>query len=1090
MTVHPIRQLVETTQGPALDRALRLERPVLTGVTRGARPLLLSLLVPRLLRDDRPALWLLPSREAADKLYEDAGLFADPAQVVLFPDVDDELFDKGLSDPQRLAVLERLQRHDPVLVLAPLHAALTPTVRPDRLADAAVHLRVSDSVDLEELHAGLVAMGYERTAMVERRGEFSQRGGILDVYPATGDPTRIEFWGDTVDSMRTFNLDSQRSIEKREHISILPMLESGSREAWLSDYLPDGAWVVQDEPAMHRLALQEWQESADRPQSDAPSGQAHLEARLASLRTVSISSWGADERNSAFDFHTEPCPAYGASMETLVADVRERRARGESVVLVTQQAPRMREVLTDADVPVTAGPAKTLAPGEVRVEHGASYEGFVWVDGGRTVVCVSDKEIVGTTRRRRAAGAGERSSRTQLEDLQAGDFVVHAQHGIAVFRGVEQRTVEGRRRDLVRLDYAKGDALYLPVEQMDLIQKYVGADQAAPTLSRLGGQDWARTRRRAKESAQAIARELIKLYAERQARPGHAHPPDTHWQDELEAAFPFEETPDQQQAIDETKADMESPRPMDRLVCGDAGFGKTEVALRAAFKAVMGGKQVAVLVPTTILAQQHYNTFRERLAAFPVKVEVLSRFRTAREQKEVIDAAETGGVDIVVGTHRLLQKDVKFKALGLVVVDEEQHFGVVHKERLRELTQNVDTMTLTATPIPRTLHMAMSGIRDLSVIRTPPEDRLPIKTYLLEKSDEVVAGAIIRELSREGQVYVLFNRVRGIQKVAGDVRRLVPKARVGVGHGQMSEDELERVMMAFLSGEYDVLVCTTIIESGLDISNANTIVVMDAQNFGLAQLYQLRGRVGRGHRQAYAYLLYPPHRSLTDIAERRLDTIREFTQVGSGFQIALRDLEFRGAGNLLGAEQSGFIADVGFDLYMQLLSEAVEELKGQPVHHKRESGPVLDLPLEAFLPSDYVSNHRQKVTLYKRLAGAASRDEARAIEEEMRDRYGPLPRPASNLVRVVEVKVLALQVGAPSIKFQGRTGLVPVPFVGALDRRQLGEVYRASGVTALYHEHQLVLVELLGWDNWVERLISALERVIAFIPGTALTGRA
>ncbi|HEY4001063.1 MAG TPA: transcription-repair coupling factor [Candidatus Xenobia bacterium] len=1065
-------ETLERLVGPRLDELLKRPSPTMSGVSRGARPWLLGLLIPRL---QGPVLWTLPGREVAEKLLEDAALFrlapGGDRPLLLFPEPEDPRFEAGTADPARLQVLQHLQQGDPAVILAPLRGILTRTLRPDRLAHEARHLRLGDSVDTDELHQYLVSAGYQRTAMVERRGEFSQRGGILDIYSATGEPCRIELFGDTIDSIRTFNLDTQRSVDKKDRIDLLPMREDAT-EAWLTEYFPDRAWMVVDEPAVQKLNAVEWMET------DGDEGWLHLQAQEKRFRRLAIASWGADTGD--FDLGTEPCPSYGSSMENLMADVKARQQRGEAIAIISQQATRLRELLSGEGVPILTEPPGRLREGDVWIEHGAENEGFILKDR-LTVVCITDRELVGTTRRRRAVGPGERSTRTQLEDLKPGDYVVHVQHGIGQFRGVEQRTVEGRRRDLVRLDYAKGDGLYLPVEQMDLIQKYLGADaNAVPTLSRLGGQDWTRTRRKAKESAQAIARELIKLYAERQSRPGYAFAPDTHWQGEMEAAFPFEETADQQNAIDETKVDMETARPMDRLVCGDAGFGKTEVALRAAFKAVMGGQQVGVLVPTTILAQQHYQTFKERLAAFPVKIDVLSRFRTAKEQRDVLEAVEAGTVDIVVGTHRLLQKDVKFKNLGLVVVDEEQHFGVVHKEKLRELTQTVDTLTLTATPIPRTLHMALSGIRDLSVIKTPPEDRLPIKTYLLERSEEVLAGAIIRELQREGQVYVLFNRVRGIQKMAADVRRLVPKARVAVGHGQMHEDDLERVMMDFLQGQYDVLVCTTIIESGLDISNANTIIIQDAQNFGLAQLYQIRGRVGRGHRQAYAYLLYPPHRSLTEVAEQRLETIREFTQVGSGFQIAMRDLEFRGAGNLLGAEQSGFIADVGFDLYMQLLSEAVEELKGRPAPVPRSAGPVLDLPLDAFLPADYVQNHRQKVTLYKRLAEVRTREEALAIEEEMRDRYGPIPVPAANLVRVVEVKLLAMQVGAPSIKFMGNTALVPVPFIGALDRRQLGEVFRASGITAVYKDHQLILVELLSHADWVQRLIAAITRTVAF----------
>ncbi|MHB2019870.1 MAG: transcription-repair coupling factor [Candidatus Xenobia bacterium] len=1052
MSLDAVRQKVAAVVGRELEQALAEPNPVISGATRGARPLLLGLLAGSV------ALWIAPTRETAERLYEDATLFAGDVRVLLFPEKDGG-FDEGANDAGRLAVLEALASQQRVLVVASLKACLSPTPPPQGLLKARLTLKQGETVDVDALLARLVENGYTRTDMVERRGEFSRRGCILDAYPATGEPARLELWGDTIDSMRGLNLDTQRSGPPRDQLVILPMHDQAiaRTEAWLLDYLPREAGIVVDEPAVHKLQAQELAEDV----GDA--GWEQMQLELSRRRVISVNSWG-DERAASFHFDTGPPPAYAGNMKDFVSDVQARTQAGETVVIASQQSARLTEVLEEEGV------------SGVTIERIAANEGFVW----QKLVFLTDREIVGTTRRRRSAGGGEKRSTLRLEDLTPGDFVVHVQHGVGIFRGVEQRELEGRRRDLVHLEYARGDGLYVPVEQMDLVQKYVAADGSAPGLSRLGGQDWARTRRKARENAQEVAQELLRIYAERHSRPGHAFSPDTHWQDELEAAFPFEETPDQEQAIGDVKADMETPRPMDRLVCGDAGFGKTEVALRAAFKAVMDGYQVAVLVPTTILAQQHYQTIRERLAAFPVKVGVLSRFRTPKEQRDVLDAVTEGNMDVVVGTHRLLSSDVKFKKLGLVVVDEEQHFGVLHKEKLRKLCATVDTITLTATPIPRTLHMAMSGARDLSIIRTPPEDRLPIKTYLLERSPEVVAAAIIRELGREGQVYFLHNRVHGIQKHAAEIKKLVPKARVAVGHGQMAEEELERIMMEFMNGEYDVLVCTTIIESGLDISNANTIIINDAHTLGLAQLYQLRGRVGRGHRQAYAYLLYPPTRALTEQAERRLETIREFTQVGSGLQIALRDLEIRGAGNLLGAEQSGFIADVGFDLYMQLLSEAVSALKGEKAAPRRESGPVIDLPLDAFIPGDYVGHHKQKVTLYKRLAAAETLREAQGIAEEMRDRYGPLPEAVQNLVRVVQVKILAMQVGAPSVKTYQHSVLFAAPFAGELDRKQLGEVFRASGIQALYRDYQVVLMDILRHRDWPERLIAAMQKVSTF----------
>ncbi|HOV80861.1 MAG TPA: transcription-repair coupling factor, partial [Bacillota bacterium] len=590
-------------------------------------------------------------------------------------------------------------------------------------------------------------------------------------------------------------------------------------------------------------------------------------------------------------------------------------------------------------------------------------------------------------------------------ELKVGDYVVHVNHGIGRYLGVVPLAIGGIRKEYLLVQYAGEDKLYVPVDQVGLIQKYLGGEGDAPRLSRLGGGDWARVKGRVKDAVRDMAGELLALYAARETMKGHSFGPDTVWQREFEDTFPYEETPDQLRATEEVKADMESNKPMDRLLCGDVGYGKTEVALRAAFKAVVDGKQVAVLVPTTILAQQHYNTFQERLAGFPVKVEVLSRFRTLREQRRVVEGLERGTVDIVIGTHRLIQDDVRFKNLGLLVVDEEQRFGVAHKERLKMLRKNVDVLTLSATPIPRTLHMSLAGVRDTSILETPPEDRYPVQTYVVEEDPVLIREAIRRELNRGGQVFFVYNRIMDLERVAMWLQELVPEARIAVAHGQVKDDELEQVMLDFIGRQYDLLVCTTIIENGLDISNVNTLIVKEANMMGLAQLYQLRGRVGRSNRLAYAYFTYRRDRVLGEAAEKRLAAIREFTELGSGFKIAMRDLEIRGAGNILGTEQHGHIAAVGFDLYCRLLEEAVREARGEKAVQPVETS--VELPVEAYIPDTYVPDTNQKVELYKRIAGLFSLEELGYLEEELRDRFGALPEPVQNLLAVAKVRIMA-----------------------------------------------------------------------------------
>ncbi|MBE3571414.1 MAG: transcription-repair coupling factor [Moorella humiferrea] len=725
----------------------------------------------------------------------------------------------------------------------------------------------------------------------------------------------------------------------------------------------------------------------------------------------------------------QPVPAFQGRMHLLLDELSRWRRQGYRIIFMVPEPERMaglRQALSEGNImsqnvnDVATVPEK----GQVLFVTGRLHQGFTWPEMGLAVL--GDAEIYGGVKRpRRVKPAGEGTKITSFQDLREGDYVVHVHHGIGRYLGLKQLEVGGVKKDYLLIQYAGQDRLYVPVEQISLVQKYVGAEGHVPRLYRLGGNEWHKVKSRVQEAVQAMAEELLDIYAKREAMPGYAFSPDTPWQREFEEAFPYTETPDQLKAIAEVKADMEQPRPMDRLLCGDVGYGKTEVAMRAAFKAVMDGKQVAVLVPTTILAQQHYNTFKGRFENFPVKIAVLSRFSSPAEQKRVIKALKKGEIDIIIGTHRLLSKDVAFKDLGLVIIDEEQRFGVAHKEKLKKLRYSVDVLTMTATPIPRTLHMALAGVRNMSLIETPPEDRFPVQTYVVEYSPELVREAIRRELDRGGQVYFVHNRVMDIDRFAYHVQQLVPEARVAVAHGQMEERELERVMLDFIEGRYDVLVCTTIVENGLDIPNVNTLIVDESDCFGLAQLYQLRGRVGRSSRLAYAYFTYRPDKVLGEVAEKRLAAIREFTALGSGYKIALRDLQIRGAGNLLGPEQHGHMLAVGFDLYCQLLEEAVQKLKrqrGEILLQEKEGPPPasVELHVDTFLSDDYIPDDALKMEFYQRLMAAGDLSQVEAIAEEMEDRFGRPPAAAENLISLSRVRLLAREVGVAGVHQNGR----------------------------------------------------------------------
>ncbi len=1073
----------------------------------GARPTVIAALAPR--PSGAPVLVVTATGREAEDLTAGLAASLGADAVGLFPAWEtlphERLSPRSDTVGQRLSVLRRLTHPETddhghgalSVVVAPVRAVLQPVAR--GLGDLRpVSLAVGDEVPLETVVEDLAAAAYARTDLVERRGEFAVRGGILDVFPPTEEhPLRVEFWGDTVEEIRWFKVADQRSLEVAEHGLWAPpcreLLLSDTvraRAAELADalpgardlleklaagiavegmeslgpalvdgmetvleVLPEGAVVVVADPERVRsrahdlvATSEEFLEAGWANAAGAGSVPIDLQSVLgtASFRTVAelreqaralgvpwldLTPFAGDEEDDTVDLGLVVSPTFRGSTEEAVAEVRRLVAEQWSVLLVTEGpglAKRVTEVLAEHEVAARLAPEDARPePGVVTVTTGAVGPGFL--APGERLAVITEADLTGA-----AGGSGTSTRdmrqmpsrrRNQVDPLQLrpGDFVVHEQHGVGRFVEMMQRTVQGATREYLVLEYAPsrrgqpGDRLYVPTDQLDQVTRYVGGEQ--PSLNKMGGSDWHQTKSRARRYVRQIAAELIRLYSARMATKGHAFPPDTPWQRELEDAFAHVETPDQLSTIDEVKADMEREVPMDRLVCGDVGYGKTEIAVRAAFKAVQDGKQVAVLCPTTLLVQQHLNTFSERYAGFPVTVRALSRFQTDREARAVLEGLADGSVDLVIGTHRLLSKEVRFKDLGLVVVDEEQRFGVEHKEQLKALRTSVDVLAMSATPIPRTLEMAVTGIREMSTLATPPEERHPVLTYVGAYDEKTITAAIRREMMREGQVFLVHNKVSTIEKAAARVRELVPEARVATAHGKMGEHKLEQVVVDFWEKRFDVLVCTTIVETGLDISNANTLIVERSDRLGLSQLHQLRGRVGRGRERAYAYFLYPPETPLGETALDRLQTIASHTDLGSGMQVAMKDLEIRGAGNLLGGEQSGHIAGVGFDLYVRLVGEAVADFRGEG-----EEAPAeikIELPVDAHLPHDYVPHERLRLEMYKKLAAVGDEQELADIESELVDRYGPVPEPVRNLLEVARLRTVARAGGVADISVQG-----------------------------------------------------------------------
>ncbi|MFC5722121.1 transcription-repair coupling factor [Streptomyces gamaensis] len=1074
----------------------------------------------------RPVLAVTATGREAEDLAAALRSLLPPDGIVEYPAWEtlphERLSPRSDTVGRRLAVLRRLAHpsaDDPAagpvsVVVAPVRSVLQPQVK--GLGDLEpVSLRTGQAADLEEVVDALAAAAYARVELVEKRGEFAVRGGILDVFPPTEEhPLRVEFWGDDVEEIRYFKVADQRSLEVAEHglwappcRELLLTPEVRERAAALAerhpelgellgkiaegiavegmeslapvlvddmelllDVLPAGSMAVVCDPERVRTRAADlvatsqeflqasWAASAMSSAGEARStkggggrragGKAPIDVGAASLWGIadlrdrarelgmmwwSVSPFAAGEEEGDGDtlkLGMRAAESYRGDTARALADTKGWLAEGWRAVFVTEghgPAARIAEVLggegiaarLDADI---AG----ITPSVVHVSCGSLDTGFT--DPGLKLVVLTETDLSGQKSASKELGRMPARRRKTIDPLtlQSGDYIVHEQHGVGRYIEMVQRTVQGATREYLLVEYAPakrgqpGDRLYIPTDQLEQVTKYVGGE--APTLHRLGGADWTKTKARAKKAVKEIAADLIKLYSARMAAPGHTFGPDTPWQRELEDAFPYAETPDQLTTIAEVKEDMERSVPMDRLICGDVGYGKTEIAVRAAFKAVQDGKQVAVLVPTTLLVQQHFGTFSERYAQFPVSVRALSRFQTDSEAKAVLEGLREGSVDVVIGTHRLFSSETKFKDLGLVIVDEEQRFGVEHKEQLKKLRANVDVLTMSATPIPRTLEMAVTGIREMSTITTPPEERHPVLTFVGPYDQKQIGAAIRRELLREGQVFYIHNRVESIDRAAARLREIVPEARIATAHGQMSESALEQVVVDFWEKKFDVLVSTTIVESGIDISNANTLIVERGDNFGLSQLHQLRGRVGRGRERGYAYFLYPPEKPLTETAHERLATIAQHTEMGAGMYVAMKDLEIRGAGNLLGGEQSGHIAGVGFDLYVRMVGEAVAEYRASLEGGAEEEAPPevkIELPVDAHVPHDYAPGERLRLQAYRAIASASSEEDIRAVREELTDRYGKLPEPVENLLLVAGLRMLARSCGVADITLQG-----------------------------------------------------------------------
>ena len=980
----------------------------------------------------------------AKQIYEeyrflDNNVYLYPAKDLLFYQAD--LRGKYLIK-QRMEVFQAMMEQENVTVVTSFDGFMDALLPLETVKERIQVLRVGDTVDFEKLKHDMVDLGYDREEQIEGPGQFAVRGGILDIYPLTEEvPIRVELWGDEIDSIRTFDVESQRSIENLQEITIYPASdfpeEEAKRVSFLDYFDLEKTILFLDEPVRliekgEGVEAEFVQAQANRMESGYDVSDEEMKLftnkevadKMSHFHSVAFSALEMKckelRAKEIFHLQSKSVNPYNNSFEMLTRDLKRLKRSGYRVVLLSgsrTRAKRLAEDLRDYNLSsfYSEDICREVNDGEIMVTYGHVAEGYEYPM--LKFMVISETDIFGKTKKKKKRKTYEGQKILNFAELKAGDYVVHENHGLGIYQGIEKIEIDKVAKDYMKISYAGGGNLYIPATQLDLIQKYASADAKKPKLNRLGGQEWIKTKTRVRGAVKEIAKDLVELYAARQEKAGFVYGEDTVWQREFEEMFPFEETDDQLLAIEAVKRDMESTKIMDRLICGDVGYGKTEIAIRAAFKAVQENKQVVYLVPTTVLAQQHYNTFMQRMKEFPVRVDLMCRFRSSAQQKKTIEDTKRGLVDIIIGTHRVLSDDLQFKDLGLLIIDEEQRFGVQHKEKIKKLKENIDVLTLTATPIPRTLHMSLIGIRDMSVLEEAPNDRMPIQTYVMEYNDEMVREAIQRELSRQGQVYYVYNKVKDIDEIADKIQKLVPEATVAYAHGQMRENKLENIMLDFINGEIDVLVSTTIIETGLDISNANTMIIHDADQLGLSQMYQLRGRVGRSNRMAYAFLMYRRDKLLKEVAEKRLAAIREFTDLGSGFKIAMRDLEIRGAGNLLGAEQHGHMEAVGYDLYCKMLNEAVKHLKGE-----LEEEPfvtTVDLNVDAFIPAAYIPNEYQKLDIYKRIASIENEDEMDDMLEELIDRFGDVPKKVQQLLNIALLKALAHSVYVVSVEQKG-----------------------------------------------------------------------
>lgn len=1050
---------------------------------------------------DKPMVVVTHSDVEARNLYEDLSLYIPdvyyfPTKEVVFYNIDAISGDLRWA---RLKVLKEILNNKKKIIVTSIESFTSMYTPIELYRSHSFKLKVGDELDLRELSKKLVECGYERLEAVEGKGEFSLRGGILDVFPPhSSHPYRVELFGDEIDSIRTFNVESQRSIDKVKAMEIFPAKEiilddkcisraidkieneletfvksrnkndkevirkissiirrnvETLKESWtfetidsylpyffentsnLFHYLSDYLFVIDDNQRCKGKidsTIYEFEEnySSFLERGDILPSQGKLMMSKESIvsffsgvETLAINSFAKSTEFlsplSITSFSQVTCHNYHGQLEILIEDIKDKKSKGYKTLILSGTRPRgerLVETLRDRGIESNyRDVVENIEFGEVVITFGNQLKGFEYPE--LRVSVISDKEVFGEAKRKISKKKNKQKGVSKIKsfaELKPGDYVVHVNSGIGVYKGIKQIEVQGHKRDYLDIEYSKGDKLYVPVDQLDLVQKYIGSEGKVPKVNKLGGNEWQKAKAKVKNSINEIAEDLVKLYAARSTLKGHKFSKDTQWQKQFEDEFPYEETPDQLTSLEEIKADMESDKAMDRLLCGDVGYGKTEVAIRAAFKAIMDGKQVAFLVPTTILAEQHYTNLKKRFSDFPVRIDMISRFRTSKQQKETLKSVKEGNVDILIGTHRLVSKDIQFKDLGLLIVDEEQRFGVAQKEKIKNIKRNVDVLTLSATPIPRTLHMSLTGVRDISVIETPPEERYPIQTYVVEQNDQLIRDAILREKNRGGQVFFVYNRVENIQNMASFIQNLVPECKVTIIHGQMTERQLEAEMMGFMNKEFDILICTTIIETGIDIPNVNTMIIYDADKMGLSQLYQLRGRVGRSNRIAYAYFIYQKDKVLTEVAEKRLKALKDFTELGSGFKIAMRDLEIRGAGNMMGSAQHGHMSSVGYDLYCRMLEDTVKLIKGEIDQELVET--TVDIKVDAFIPSEFIEDEIQKIEVYKKIAAIENVQDYMEVKLELEDRFSEIPQPVYNLMDIAYIKSKARLLNIEEIK--------------------------------------------------------------------------